>query len=109
MKDILTIDGLPTLQDLRPSRSFVLKTGLMLGMYALLTLVTYMAARAVLADGGLPSCAQGEAMIEYPVYNARGIAVDSEYVCGTARKSCTVKMHTAQGPLYECPGLMRPR
>jgi hypothetical protein len=107
MRNSLLLGAYVSWREFRPSKALARKTALMLGMYALLTFGTFAVAKAALYQW-MPRCGAGEALLMYPVYNARGVEISQDYVCGKPRKACTVKEQTARGPLYECPGLMRP-
>jgi hypothetical protein len=107
MKHALLISDWISWADFRPSKTFLRKAAMMVGMYALLTLGTYAAVTAATAEW-LPTCASGMSILEYPRYDARGVVVDSDYVCGAPKRVCLLKKQTAKGPLYECPGLMKP-
>lgn len=107
MKNALLISDWLAWTDLRPSKNLLRNAGIMIGMYGVLTFGTYAVVRAATADW-MPTCGAGQAILEYPRYDARGVVVDSDFVCGTPKRACTLKEQTAKGPLYECPGLMRP-
>jgi hypothetical protein len=107
MRNSLLLGVYVSWNELKPSPAFVRKTGLMIGMYVALTLGTFAVVRA--ATAALPlGCSGGQSMIVYPIYNARGVEIDQQYACGKPRKACTIREQTSRGPLYECPGLMRP-
>ncbi len=81
----------------------------MIALSVVITLSAFALVRTAIATFAL-SCSEDETMIAYPIYNARGVQIDEQITCGKVRKACTLKGSTARGvPLYECPGLMRPR
>jgi hypothetical protein len=108
MRHSLLLGAYVSWHELRPSKALLRKTALMLGIYAVLTLGTFAVVKAATAQW-MPRCAAEESLLMFPVYDARGVETGQEYHCGKARKACTVKEQTARGPVYECPGLMRPR
>lgn len=107
MKNTLLISDWLSWTDFRPSKTLFRNAGIMIGVYAVLTMSTYAVVKAGTANW-LPACGAEESILEYPRYDARGVIIDSEYVCGKPRRACTLKEQTAKGALYECPGLMRP-
>ena len=108
MKNTLLVPHGLSWETFHPSDTFLRKSGLMLAMYAVLTIATFAVARIVTMDW-LPRCTNTQVLIEYPVYNARGVEIDQHYACGAAKRGCNLKSNTSKGPLYECPGLMRPK
>ena len=102
------LDTYPIADEPSQSSKMLRKLLKMLAMYIVLTLVTFTVARAASAVW-LPSCSGGEALLEFPVYNARGLVIDTVTHCGKARSVCTLKGQTPKGPMYTCPALLRPR
>jgi hypothetical protein len=108
MKNTLVFGEIFSWPTLKASRLLARKTLLMVAIYAMLSVGAYSALQAMLF-GGLPRCTGNDAMVSFAIYDARGMVTGNEYACAKLRSSCTLLRTTSKGPLYECPGLMRPR
>jgi len=55
----------------------------------------------------LPSCATGQNLLVYPLYDRKGIVVDTRALCGIPHRGCTQRL--GEVTTYDCSPFMAPK